>query len=179
MIRLAPDRPGLATARLTLRSPVAADAARIAELASDIGVARMTTSIPYPLTIAQQASSFLERMEARDPAREAIFAIDLPGEGLIGLLGFHPNDGPAPEVGYWLGRAFWGKGYATEALKAALVWARDPWNKRFIVAGYFADNPASGEVLIKAGFLYTGEVQWRWSMARDDEAATRMMVWLA
>src|SRR5208283_1407972 len=91
MIRLQPERPILATSRLILRSPVAEDAPRIAELASDPGVARMTTSIPYPLT-REQAEGFLERMEARDPAREEIFVIDLPGEGLIGLIGFHPGE---------------------------------------------------------------------------------------
>jgi RimJ/RimL family protein N-acetyltransferase len=178
MIRLLPERPILATSRLILRSPVAEDAPRIAELASDPGVARMTTSIPYPLA-REQAEGFLERMEARDPAREEIFAIDLPGEGLIGLIGFHPGERPAPEMGYWLGRTYWGRGYATEAARSALAWVRDHWKKRYVVAGYFADNPASGEVLVKAGFLYTGEIEFRYSMARDAEAATRMMVWLA
>lgn len=178
MIRLLPERPSLATARLTLRSPAVADAPRISDLASDYDIARMTTSIPYPLTV-DQAEGFLERMEARDPAREAIFAIDLAGEGLIGLIGFHPKDGPAPEVGYWLGRPYWGRGYATEAAKGALAWVRDHWKKRYLVAGYFADNPASGEVLVKAGFLYTGEIEHRYCLARDAEAATRMMVWLA
>ena len=42
-----------------------------------------------------------------------------------------------------------------------------------------ADNPASGAVLIKAGFLYTGDVMPRFSAARGEEAPTRMMVWLA
>ncbi len=170
-------RPSLATVRLTLRSPRAEDAPRIAELASDFDVARMTTSIPYPLT-AEQAEEFLQRMEARDPAREEIFAIERADEGVIGMIGFHPNEAAAPEVGYWLGRAYWGQGYATEATKAAMAWVRDQWRKRYVVSGHFADNPASGEVLIKAGFLYTGAVEYRYSMARDAEAATRMMVWL-
>ncbi len=48
-----------------------------------------------------------------------------------------------------------------------------------MVSGHFDDNPASGRVLIKAGFLPTGEIRWRFSLARGEAARTRMMVWLA
>ena len=48
-----------------------------------------------------------------------------------------------------------------------------------MVAGHFADNPASGQVLCKAGFLYTGEVALKASRARGHAVPTRMMVWLA
>ena len=47
------------------------------------------------------------------------------------------------------------------------------------MAGHFADNPASGRVLEKAGFLYTGETRKAWSRARRAAADTRMMDWLA
>ena len=47
------------------------------------------------------------------------------------------------------------------------------------MAGHFTDNPASGRVLEKAGFLYTGEVRNDFSRARAAETATRRMVWLA
>jgi hypothetical protein len=47
------------------------------------------------------------------------------------------------------------------------------------MAGHFADNPASGQVLIKTGFLYTGDVTPRFSLGRGVDAPTRMMVWLA
>jgi RimJ/RimL family protein N-acetyltransferase len=97
----------------------------------------------------------------------------------MGVLGVHPTDGPASELGYWIGRPFWGAGYMTEAVTAALDWARDSWGRRILASGHFADNDASGRVLAKAGFLYTGEVEPRFSVARGEEAATRMMVWLA
>jgi RimJ/RimL family protein N-acetyltransferase len=169
--------PRLATPRITLRSALASDALRVAELASDYDVARMTTSIPYPLT-ARQARAFLEHMEASDPAREALFAIETAEAGLIGLIELHPFREPTPELGYWLGRPYWGQGYATEATNAALAWAGGEWGKRYIVAGHFTDNPASAAVLIKAGFLYTGRVEHRYCVARGEEAPTRMMVWL-
>ena len=173
------DFPRLRTSRLTLRSPGVDDAPRIAALGDDFDVARMTTSIPHPLKL-EQVGDFLERMASRDPAREALFALETPADGVIGMLGFHPKDEvSAPEIAYWLGRAYWGRGYATEAAKAALDWARQDWRKRYVTSGHFADNPASGEVLCKAGFLYTGQVRPRLSLARGEDAPTRMMVWLA
>jgi RimJ/RimL family protein N-acetyltransferase len=47
------------------------------------------------------------------------------------------------------------------------------------MAGHFSDNPASGRVLEKAGFLYTGETRRQFSRARGEPTDTRMMVWLA
>jgi RimJ/RimL family protein N-acetyltransferase len=48
-----------------------------------------------------------------------------------------------------------------------------------LTSGHFADNSPSGRVLAKADFLYTGEIESRFSIARAEKAATRMMVWLA
>ena len=170
--------PKVCTPRLALRAPGLADAPALARLVDDPGVARMTTAIPHPYP-ADTAADFIDRMARADPARERLFALEAADEGFVGLLGFHPNEQGAPEIGYWLGRPFWGRGYMTEAVRAALAWAGGAWGKRFVMAGHFADNPASGRVLIKAGFLYTGDVTPRFSLARGEDAPTRMMVWLA
>jgi RimJ/RimL family protein N-acetyltransferase len=167
----------IATERLRLREPRADDAKRIAALAGDFDVARMTTNIPHPYALTD-AEDFLGRMTALDAAREALFAIDHPDEGLIGVLGFH-STGRAPEVGYWIGRPYWGNGYATEAAAVALAWADGAWGQRWVVAGHFADNPASGRVLAKSGFLYTGVVAPQFSKARGAVVPSRMMVRLA
>lgn len=170
--------PVIATSRLRLRAPRAADAPKIAALANDPDVARMTTRMPHPYSLAD-AETFLEACASQDPARETVFAIEQDGEGLVGMLGFHPDEDGRTELGYWLGRPHWGQGLATEAAGAALVWAGQDWKRRYLLAGHFADNPASGQVLVKAGFLYTGEVKSLPSRARGEPADTRMMVWLA
>ena len=95
------------------------------------------------------------------------------------MMSFFPDDAGRPEMGYWLGRPYWGQGYATEVAERALVWANRDWGRRYVMAGHFADNPASGQVLSKAGFLYTGEVRQLPSVARGGEVPARMMVWLA
>jgi RimJ/RimL family protein N-acetyltransferase len=147
-------------------------------LADDPGVARMTTSIPHPFS-QDMAEGFIARMEAADAAREIALAIERRDGVFMGVIGIHPKDHLAPELGYWIGRPFWGVGYMTEAVTAALAWSREGWARRILTSGHFADNAPSGRVLTKADFLYTGEVERRFSIARGEEAPTRMMVWLA
>lgn len=164
----------LQTARLRLRTPARSDAERLASLANDAAVARMSTRIPHPyaLTDAQDFLSYLENGE------EHVFAIEHGEDGLVGMIGLHDTGRVGPEVGYWLGQPYWGRGLATEAAQAVLGWAAQT-GRRCVVSSHFADNPASGAVLIKAGFLYTGEVARTYSRARDAEVDTRYLVWLA
>ena len=174
--------PVLNTARLRLRAPTAADAPRLAQLAADYEIARMTLRMPHPYAV-EEARAFITRCAGEDPRREATFLLEAPREGPVGVLGFFMDEEQEPrlgtELGYWIGRPFWGRGYATEAVGAALRWADQDWRRRVVVAGHFADNAASGRVLEKAGFLYTGVVASRFSRARGEAAPIRMMVRLA
>lgn len=169
------------TPRLTLRPPRREDAVTIATLINDFDVVRNLSRVPFPYTLAD-AEWFLGMVTAKNAGREQTFAVEHADFGLIGVMGFHLEENaplPLPELGYWLGRTFWGRGFATEAASALLRWAAESWGKRAVVSGHFTDNPASGAVLAKNGFLYTGEVRRRLSLARGVEVPTRMMVWLA
>jgi len=170
--------PEIETRRLVLRAPTANDALRIAKLGNDFGVCSMTTRMPFPYGVGD-ARDFVETAEDQDRARDNTFVIAHDGEGVVGAIGFHKPQGEPLELGYWIGRPYWGRGFATEAAEAALQWARSWWRRKLVMAGHFADNQASAQVLIKAGFLYTGQVQKRHSRARGATAPTRMMVWLA
>ncbi|NGM51287.1 GNAT family N-acetyltransferase [Caulobacter sp. 602-2] len=170
--------PVIETRRLALRAPDMSDAPRIASLGADYAIPKMTTRMPWPYGQAD-AEEFVARVQAQDWSRNATFAIELEDAGVIGVLGFFPNEDGRLEVGYWIGRPFWGRGLATEALQGALSWAAHDWRRKLVVAGHFADNPASGQVLVKAGFLYTGVVTEKDSVSRGASVATRMMVWLA
>jgi RimJ/RimL family protein N-acetyltransferase len=170
--------PSLATERLLLRGPVRSDAARLCELWNDINVAGMTSALPHPFT-PDAAETFVDRAQAQDWRTAATFALEHRQFGVVGTVGFTPGAHGRPELACWLGRPFWNRGYATEAVRAALSWVRRDWRKRVVVAGHFADNPAGGQALCKAGFLYTGDVELRDCPARGQKAPTRMMVWLA
>jgi RimJ/RimL family protein N-acetyltransferase len=170
--------PVVATERLILRGPVRGDETAIARLASDINVAGQTPCMPHPFT-DRDAERSVDRAMALDWSREAEFAIEHRNFGLVGAVGFKTVANGRTELNGWIGRPFWNRGYATEAVRGALKWVKRDWRKRLVVAGHFADNPASGQVLCKAGFLYTGEVALRRCRARGHEVPTRMMVWLA
>lgn len=170
--------PVVETRRLALRAPQAEDAPRLAALADDAAIARMTLRMPHPYTPAD-AHAFVAAAAQQDPRRAVTFLIEHEDQGPVGVIGLFEDGDPAPEVGYWIGRPFWGRGYATEALEGAMVWASRSWRRRALVSGHFADNPASGRVLEKAGFLYTGEVRQGFSRARGAQTDTRRMVWLA
>lgn len=169
--------PVVSTERLILRGPVRTDAAALAHLLNDLNVAGMTSQIPHPYGLAD-AERWIEQAMTCEFRDDAQFVIEHRNFGVVGGLGFKPGD--RPELGYWVGRPYWNRGYATEAVRAAMKWVKRDWRKPVVVAGHFADNPASGQVLCKAGFLYTGDVERRSSAARGrDDVPTRMMVWLA
>jgi RimJ/RimL family protein N-acetyltransferase len=156
----------LRTARLTLRPVQPLDAAPLAELADDFDVVRMTTRMPFPYTLTD-GRTFTERAAQADPAREATWVVT-DEAGPQGVLGFFSDGAYAPELGYWFGRRTWGRGYATEAVGAAVAWADGVWRKPCLLARCFTDNPASGRVLEKTGFLTTGIPGRRYSVARRD-----------
>jgi RimJ/RimL family protein N-acetyltransferase len=171
--------PVVATERLILRGPVVTDAPAIAGFCGDLNVAGMTTSMPHPYSLGD-AEAWVTRAQACDWRTEAMFVIEHRNFGVVGLLGFDHDRGDRAEIGYALGRPWWNRGYATEAVRGALKWVKRDWRRNVVVAGHFADNPASGQVLCKAGFLYTGDVERRACRARGGaEVPTRMMVWLA
>ncbi len=169
--------PRIDTRRLTLRAPRWDDCARIAELAGDYDICKQTLRMPWPYAL-KDAQDFVTRVAAQDHRRDRTFLIESERDGPVGMIGFFSDADPYPELGYWIGKPFWGRGFATEAANAALRWAARDWKKRAVTAGHFVDNPVSGTVLTKAGFLYTGEVRRQFSRARRAEADVRMMIWL-
>ncbi|WP_293907824.1 GNAT family N-acetyltransferase [Phenylobacterium sp.] len=172
-------RPSIGTDRLVLRGPVAGDAPAITELANDPGVVGMLQTWPYPYELTH-AEAWLAKVGRADPACRTDFVVEHRQFGVMGVVGVGAKDPARPELGYWLGRPFWGRGYATEAVSATLDWVKAGWRKKVVWAGHFADNAASGQVLCKAGFLYTGDVVTRPSLGRGGAATpSRMMVWLA
>lgn len=138
----------------------------LARIADERIVANLATA-PWPYT-AKDARAFLEREQ--DP-RLPTFVVTLPtGQGaqLIGSVGLS-RDGEDVQLGYWIAREHWGEGYATESARAVTALARSLGHRR-IVAHHFADNPASGRVLRKAGFRPTGVIGMRHSQGRGREA---------
>lgn len=147
------ERPELVTDRLLLRRPDAGDADAVVNIVGDWEVARRLARVPHPYDPAD-AAFFLEQVV---PA-EWVWAITLKGsDELVGVIGLTPEKGEeTAELGYWLSRAQWSRGIATEAGKAVVSYGFGTLGLPYITSGYFEENTASGRVLEKLGFLETG-----------------------
>jgi len=160
------------TARLTLRPGWPEDAPALTAAIAHEQVVRMTSRVPWPYGLSD-AEAFLAH--PADPHHPVclITAHPAPGESpeLVGGVGLYDADG-AHDLGYWLTPRAWGKGYATEAARAMLAHARHGLALARVQAGHFSDNPASGRVLRKLGFLPTGEMAYP-SLARGGAAPTQ------
>jgi RimJ/RimL family protein N-acetyltransferase len=151
-----------------------ADAAALVRHANDREVWRnLRDRFPHPYTAAD-AESWLGWVSGVEPATH--FAIEVDGEA-AGGIGFTILDDVhrrVAEIGYWLGRAAWGRGIATEALRAVsdLAFARHDVGR--LQACVFAWNPASVRVLEKAG--YVREATLRQAVTKDG-ATTDMHIY--
>jgi RimJ/RimL family protein N-acetyltransferase len=143
--------PGLETERLILRAPRSGDIKTIVRLANDRRVAENTARLPHPYR-ADDAERFIASVNRRDG--ETTFVVTFGGEP-IGVCGVELRENAA-EIGYWLGVPYWGRGYATEAVRAAIDHAFGALGHEALQAGARATNPASRRVLEKCGFQWTG-----------------------
>jgi RimJ/RimL family protein N-acetyltransferase len=147
----------LKTERLTLRPPVAADARAIARIANDRRIAENLRRLPHPYSRAD-AEAFLNALAAE--RRETVFLIEAEGVA-AGMIGLDYSSDEGPEIGYWLGVASWGKGFATEAVRAVIDYAFEEHAFDELLAGARVTNPASRRVLEKCGFQWTGVQLYR------------------
>ncbi|HET9902111.1 MAG TPA: GNAT family N-acetyltransferase [Xanthobacteraceae bacterium] len=145
--------PVLETERLVLRAPRLEDVNAIAALANDRRIAQNTRRLPHPYTAAD-AEEFVRSVNTG--SGEMALVVTLADGTLIGAVGLGLLEGPAPEVGYWLGVPYWGKGYATEAARAVIDFAFTELDHEALQAGARVTNPASRRILEKCGFQWTG-----------------------
>ncbi len=162
----------IGTPRLKLRRLRMSDAQRIAQFCNDPGVGRNLAQTPLPyLPVAAEGWIMINAARA-SRGTDFVYAVELPGEGLIGAIGAHKRGEDGFEMGYWFGRPYWGQGFATEAGTAFVSEAK---NLGALNAGHFVDNPASGRVLSKVGFAYTGETLPMFSLGRGESVGCKRM----
>jgi len=164
----------LRTARLTLRPPTPEDAPAIAASMGNYDVVRWLAAPPYPYVRADAERFIAETRAGSAP----VWAID-DSDGLCGLIGVDPD------LGYWLDRRAWGRGYATEAGDAVI----DAWfagsGAQALRASHMQGNDRSRAALLRMGFRDDGPREI-WStplsqmmpardlvMSRTDWAASR------
>ncbi len=147
----------LVTERLVLRPFVPEDLEALALLGAEptfwwYGLRRAMTPA--------ESAGLLARIRAgySDPEAPSLHAVEerdsgsLAGYAGLSVPGFLPEILPAVEVGWRLGRDFWGRGYATEAGAAALDWGFGPLGLTELVSIFEPANAASGRVMDRLGF---------------------------
>ena len=144
--------PVLETERLVLRAPRLGDVKAVAVLANDRRIAENTARIPHPYR-ASDAEDFISTANL---GNETVFLITQRNGVMVGACGFTQLDRHPPEIGYWLGAKFWGKGYATEAVRAMIDHAFTDLDHQALQSSARVTNPASRRVLEKCGFQWTG-----------------------
>lgn len=136
-------RPHLQTGRLTLRPLRASDEAALVAGLNDWEVARWLAVVPFPYGVAD----FRAFLPVAEPGETWAIEDD---QGLAGVVG---NGGA---LGYWLARRAWGRGYATEAVRAVLAAHFADPAAGAVASGHFEGNVRSANVLTKLGFRITG-----------------------
>jgi len=161
------------TERLLLRPGWAEDAPALAAAIADEMIVRNLATAPWPYRL-RDAEAFLA--QPRDPVLPSFLVFERTGgaPNLVGSCGLGRRPSGAVELGYWIARSYWGRGYATEAA-TALVDIATALGLTQLEGSHFLDNPASARVLEKLGFEPLGITTPRLSCARGIEAQARMM----
>ncbi|WP_158541326.1 GNAT family N-acetyltransferase [Ruegeria sp. A3M17] len=127
------------TERLVLRRFRREDSSRLVTLLNDLDVVRWLTVVPHPYEAAH-ATDFVDAMAAKHDA----FAITRE-ENVIGCIS------TGSQLGYWVAKASWGRGYVTEASRAMISrFFRS--DRQELTSGYHMGNERSKAVLSKLGF---------------------------
>ncbi|HEY1605767.1 MAG TPA: GNAT family N-acetyltransferase [Allosphingosinicella sp.] len=161
------------TERLLLRPGWVEDAPALHAAIADEAIVRNLAHAPWPYS-RLDAETYLMRERRPREASTLIFLRSGEAPQLVGAIGFGRTPNGELELGYWIARAHWGRGYATEAGRAVIAHARESLRIPRLIAGHFIDNPASGRVLTKLGFRPLGRIAPRHSAGRGEAVPCRL-----
>lgn len=114
---------------------------------------------PHPYTRADAEEWISRCLEEGEPTRTFAIAVDGQVVGCIGLETRGDIYRLGAELGYWLGRAFWGRGIVTEAVGLVTEHAFEALELIRVQAGVYDWNPASARVLEKNGYVREGRLR--------------------
>jgi RimJ/RimL family protein N-acetyltransferase len=151
------------TLRLRIRSYRDADLVDLVALAGDWEIARWVGTIPHPYTEADGREWIARVQENHATGRPRRFAIALKKTdrliGGVGLDGTTGDGSEEPALGYWVGQAYWGNGYAREAAAAVIDYGFRILGLETIRAYTDPGNVASQKVLLHCGLQKVGEIE--------------------
>jgi ribosomal-protein-alanine N-acetyltransferase len=146
------------TERLKLRPFVLSDAPNVQALCSDVEVARTTLLIPHPYPEDAAESWIITNQAAAHNGTRYTFAIELLNDGCLhGCISLNIDKQHShAELAYWVGRAYWGNGYATEAAHRIFQFGFEMLKLQRIWAAAMTKNLASIRVMQHLSMQYEG-----------------------
>ncbi|WP_092039148.1 GNAT family N-acetyltransferase [Methylobacterium pseudosasicola] len=163
------DLPRLETARLSIAALRPEDAPDLRRLTDDPAITAAVDFLPTPFTVRDAEDLIRSGARGQDrflgawmrpteaPQAGAQASADPAGPDLVGVVGTHLRGSGAIEIGYWVGGAARGRGFAFEAVSAIVALLARRFPARIIVAECRPGNVASWGLLQKLGFRDTGE----------------------
>lgn len=149
----------LKLSRCALRPWRAGDEPALVRYANNRSVSgNLKDRFPSPYTAAD-AAAWVAHAGGQTPVVNFAIVVDGGAAGGIGVELGHDVYHKSAEIGYWLGEPFWGRGIATEALRAVTDYAFATFDIIRLEAGVFAWNPASARVLEKVGYTLEGRLR--------------------
>ncbi len=147
------------TQRLYFRRFTYKDTGRLAYLFNDLDVTKYFSSLPFPYKESHAKEWISHQNENFKKDLVYDFAIvDKSDDRIIGSISmFNIPKHKKTSIGYMIGKDYWGKGYATEALKAVIEYAFSEKGYHKVSAQHIEDNAASGRVMQKAGMIFEGK----------------------
>lgn len=134
------------------------DKDKLAEMLNNKNILNnLRDGLPYPYTV-NDAENFIASMLSADKSKTFSFAITVNNIaiGSIGVFRCDNIHSQTAEMGYYVGEPYWGKGFATSAVKQVCKYIFDNTDIIRIFAEPFTYNIASRHVLEKAGFQFEG-----------------------
>jgi RimJ/RimL family protein N-acetyltransferase len=159
--------------RVTLEPVAPRHADAVQRLAEDPAVTA-TTNLPEPYP-PDGAAAWIRHVAPRHVAGdEYAFAVRNAAGSVVGVVGVvDVRAGEEAELGYWIGRPFWNRGYATAAVREALRFAFGEAGLRHVFARPLARNVPSRRVLENLGFAEGGTETHEHPKWTDDDLVVR------
>ncbi len=149
----------VATPRLLLELPSLRRAREYPPLLGDPQVSRWLLRVPFPYRVSDARGFILRAGRTRSEGTDlALALVDRATDRLVGGIGIHGIEWKHGhgEIGYWIGRPYWGYGYASEAVQGLVAVSFRSLRLHRVEAGIFRGNSGSENVLRKAGFSPEG-----------------------
>jgi RimJ/RimL family protein N-acetyltransferase len=147
----------LSTCRIRLWSLTDAESLHTNANDRDVSI-HLRDRFPYPYSL-EQARQFLGWVTTQATPTVWAIAVGNDAVGAIGIELHSDVERVSAEIGYWLGKKYWNRGIATDALKAVTKEAFKRFEITRLYAVPFADHVASVRVLEKAGYVREGHLR--------------------